>query len=65
MAERHAELQKTYDDTGGPGAAAFRALVLKRGVPITVVEAQAFVRAQSAGAIIPGEDSERREGHGL
>ena len=54
MAEKQAELQKIYDDTGGPGAAAFRALVLKRGLPITAVEAQAFVRAQSAGQLFQG-----------
>ena len=54
MAERHEELKKLYDDTGGPGAAAFRTLVLKRGLQITSEEARAFVRTQAAGQVFQG-----------
>ena len=54
MAERHEELKKIYDDTGGPGAAAFRTLVLKRGLQITKEEARAFVRTQAAGQVFQG-----------
>ena len=54
MAERHEDLKKIYDDTGGPGAAAFRTLVLKRGLQITNEEARAFVRTQAAGQVFQG-----------
>ena len=58
MAERHEEFKKIYDDTGGPGAAAFRTLVLKRGLQITNEEARAFVLTQAAGQVFQGESNQ-------
>ena len=54
MAERQQDLQQIYDETGGPGAAAFRTLVLKRGLHITTAEARDFVSAQAAGQVFQG-----------
>ena len=54
MAERQQELQKTYDDTGGPGAEDFKKLVLKERLQITDAEARAFVGNQPTGQVFQG-----------
>ena len=54
MAEKQDELKNIYDDTGGPGVAAFRTLVLKWGPQITSEEARAFARTQAAGQVFQG-----------
>ena len=45
MADRSAELEKIYDDSGAPGEDAFRRLVVKRGLKLTDAEARASSRA--------------------
>ena len=52
--DRTSQLQKLYDDSGGPGADAFRRLAAKKGLKLTDAEARAFVASQSRGQVFQG-----------
>ncbi len=49
-----ARLQQIYDDSGRPGAQAFRFAVRRAGLQISDAEAKAFVAQQSTGQIFQG-----------
>ena len=48
------QLQQIYDDSGRPGAEAFRFKARRQGVNITAKEAQDFVKKQSIGQVFTG-----------
>ena len=54
MADREAQLQQLYDDSGGPGADAFCRLAARKNLKVTDAEARAFVANQSRGQVFQG-----------
>eukprot|EP00973_Karenia_brevis_P003026 414328-Karenia_brevis.AAC.1 len=49
-----ARLQDIYDNTGRPGAQAFRFAVRRAGLQISEAEARAFVAGQATGQVFQG-----------
>ena len=51
---REERLQDIYDESGRPGAAAFRFAVRRAGLEISDADARAFVARQSVGQVFQG-----------
>ena len=49
------QLQQIYDESGRPGAEAFRFRARRQGINITAKEAQDFVKKQSMGQACTGK----------